>query len=252
MSSSIWMECAGESEIRRLELEPWRVVEAQHQVSTRKLVDSDDEQILLEQLIEGAKPARRTHGALHYLLFTPFRYPPLRYGSRFGTRAEPGIWYGSETLHTAFAEVAYYRLLFLEGTSAELGMVETSLTSFSVLLRAERGVDLTALPFSAYEAMLAAPDSYRATQSIGRAMRESGVEAARFTSARDLERGVNVAVFAPTAFGRRQPRRLQTWHCVATRWAVQVSRRDYFERGVHSFERAQFLVQGMLPAPALT
>jgi len=29
-------------------VEPWRVVEAQHQVSTRKLVDSDAEQQVLE------------------------------------------------------------------------------------------------------------------------------------------------------------------------------------------------------------
>ena len=44
MSSSIWTRCAGDSEIRPLRRSPWRVVEAQHQVSTRKLVDSLDEQ----------------------------------------------------------------------------------------------------------------------------------------------------------------------------------------------------------------
>ena len=43
MSSSIWMQCGGDSNLAGLEREPWRVVEAQHQVSTRKLVDSDDE-----------------------------------------------------------------------------------------------------------------------------------------------------------------------------------------------------------------
>ena len=96
MSSSIWTRCAGDSEIRALRLSPWRVVEAQHQVSTRKLVDSADEQILLEELIERVKPADRTGGRWHYLLATPFRYPPLRHGSRFGGRHEPGIWYGSE------------------------------------------------------------------------------------------------------------------------------------------------------------
>src|SRR5688500_4060934 len=97
MSSSIWTRCAGDSEIRALRLSPWRAVEAQHQVSTRKLVASAEEQALLEELIDRAKPPDPTRGALLYLLATPFRYPPLRHGSRFGTRHERGIWYGSET-----------------------------------------------------------------------------------------------------------------------------------------------------------
>jgi len=118
MSSSIWTRCAGDSEIRPLHNSPWRVVEAQHQVSTRKLVDSAEEQALLEDLIDRVKPPDATGGRLHYLLFTPFRYPPLAHGSRFGGRHERGIWYGSVERRSAFAEVAYYRLLFLEGTQA--------------------------------------------------------------------------------------------------------------------------------------
>jgi hypothetical protein len=89
--------------------------------STRKLVDSDDEQQVLEGLIDTAKPpwptGRRFVG-LHYLLATPFRHPPLRYGSRFGTRRERGIFYCAEEQATVLAEKAYYVLLFLEGTEA--------------------------------------------------------------------------------------------------------------------------------------
>src|SRR5690606_29208472 len=128
MSSSIWTQCAAGSELRPLRLEPWRVVEAQHRVSTRKLVDSAAEQAVLEELIEGSKPPIPADGRLHHLLATPFGYPRLRHGSRFRTRHERGIWYGSESRRTAFAEVAYYRLLFLEGTRAELGPVTTQLT----------------------------------------------------------------------------------------------------------------------------
>ena len=129
MSSSIWTQCAGDSELRPLRLSPWRAVEAQHQVSTRKLVDTLEEQQLLEELIDASKPPDATRGRLHYLLATPFRYPPLRHGSRFGTRQERGIWYGAETRRTLFAEVAYYRLIFLEGTRADLGAVVTQLTA---------------------------------------------------------------------------------------------------------------------------
>ena len=145
MSSSIWTRCAGDSELRALRLSPWRVVESQHQVSTRKLVDSADEQALLEQLIDGAKPPDLTGGRLHYLLFTPFRYPPLPHGSRFGRRHQRGIWYGSLERRTAFAEVAYYRLLFLEGTQASLGTITTPLTAFRASLRTTHGVSLDAL-----------------------------------------------------------------------------------------------------------
>jgi len=85
MSSSIWTRCAGDSELKPLRLQPWRAVEAQHQLSTRKLVDSAEEQTLLEELIDGAKPPETFGGKFHYLLSTPFRYPPLPHGSRFGT-----------------------------------------------------------------------------------------------------------------------------------------------------------------------
>ena len=250
MSSIIWTRCAGDSELRALRLEPWRAVESQHQVSTRRLVDSDAEQRVLEDLIEGAKPPDRTRGRLHYLLATPFRYPPLPHGSRFGRRTDPGIWYGSESLRTVFAEVAYYRLVFLEGTGADLGAVETELTVFRAQVRTERGIDLAAPPFSAHEAVLASRVSYAGTQALGEAMRGAGVEAFRYTSARDAAGGVNVGVLWPGAFGRRQPRSFENWHCTATRQRVEVASRGYFCRTVHAYAREAFLVEGRLPAPA--
>ncbi len=251
MSSSIWMECAGDSRIRELWLEPWRVIESQHQIATRKLVDSDAEQRLLEELIEAAKPPARAHAQLHYLLFTPFRYPPLRHGSRFGTRMEPGIWYGAESQRTAFAEVAYYRLLFLAGSRAELGLVETELSAFTVVVSTMRGVDLRDAPFSSYEGILASPTSYAETQALGRSLRAAEVAAFRYRSARDVHGGSNVGVLVPAAFGTRQPRQLETWHCAATHFGVELTRRDYFDRAVHSFPRQEFLVGDSLPAPAL-
>lgn len=249
MSSSIWTRCEGDSEIRELRLDAWRAVEAQHQVATRKLVDTDAEQQLLEQLIDTSKPPQPPARRLHYLLATPFRYPPLQHGTRFGRRAEASLFYGSETLPAAFAEVAYYRLLFLEGSSAELGVVETELTAFSVAVRTSRGIDLTVAPFAAHKSWIAAPGSYAASQPLGAAMRAAHVEAFRYDSAR-ADRGVNVGVFSPAAFARTRPGQLQTWHCVATRLRVELRNRDYFARTIHAFERALFLVEGHLPAPA--
>lgn len=261
MSSDIWTRCGGSSEIGPLASDPWRVVEAQHQIATRKLVGSDAEQALLEEVLERYKPPLVAGAPLHYLLFTPFRYPPLPHGSRFGTRRDPGIWYGADALHTAFAEVAYYRLLFLDGTDAELGPLAADLTAYHVPLRTRRGVDLTATPFTRFRSALASKTSYAATQPLGAAMRDAGVEAFRYHSARDSAGsdgaggdsagGVNVGVISPRAFGSRRPRGLQTWRSVSTPAVVEFVRRDYFERGAFGFLRAAFLVDGVLPRPAV-
>jgi hypothetical protein len=202
-------------------------------------------------VLERYKPPLPSAEPLHYLLFTPFRYPPLRHGSRFGSRRERGIWYGAESLRSAFGEIAYYRLLFLEGTRADLGLVETDLTVFRARVRTRRGIDLTRPPFRRRRAELVSKTSYAATQSLGAAMREAGVEALRYESARDVEGGLNVGVFTPKAFVSRKPRSFQTWRCVAQRDLVEVSKRDYSKRTLHRFPREEFLVRGSLPHPAI-
>ncbi len=251
MSSSIWTACAGASRLRPLRLSPWRAVEAQHLVSTRKLVDSVEEQAVLEELIEASKPPQRAADHQHVLLSTPFRYPPLAHGSRFGGRFEPGLWYGSEDQRALFAEVAYYRLLFLEGTAADLGTVTTWHTAFTVRLSTGRGVDLVESPFAAHRDAIASPTSYMRSQALGRAMREDGVEAFRYPSARDRQGGVNIGVFTPSVFGAARPRRLQTWHATSTRAAVELVRHDYTGAATFIFRRDEFVVDGRLPSPAI-
>ena len=252
MSPSIWTRCAGTAEIAALHARPWRVVEAQHLVATRKLVDSDAEHALLEELIERGKPPLPpgpAFGGLHYLLATPFRYPPLRHGSRFGSRFERGIWYGAVARRTAFAEAAYYRLLFLEGTAAPLAPLLLDLSLFQAAVATPRGVDLTAGPFAAERAAIASPSDYGPTQRLGTEMRAAGVAAFRYPSARD-PRGVGVGVLTPAAFVRPHPSSPQTWYCVATREAVEVSKKDVFRRTTYRFARARFEVGGQLPSPA--
>lgn len=253
MSSSIWTQCGGATNCRRLESSPWRVVEAQHVISTRKLTDSDAEQDVLERLIERSKPPLgEDTRELHFLLFTPFRYPPLRNGSRFGTRIERGIWYGAETLRTCFAEAAFYRMVFLEGTAAELAPLFVELTAFRAGVRSERGVDLVAPPFDAHIGRISSPTCYDHSQRLGRAMRDDGVQVARYRSARDRMGGASLAVLSPAAFGRKNPWGFQTWICVAGRDAVELSKRDHSKRARASlrFPRSDFEVEGILPSPA--
>ena len=249
MSCDIWTGCAGGSRIRPLRLDVWRFVEAQHQVSTRKLVDTLAEQAVLEDLIEAAKPPDRTQGRLHYLLATPFRYPPLRHGSRFGGRFDGFRAVPDARVEAAAAEVAYYRFVFLEGSRADLGTLAVDLTAFTTAVRTARGLDLTVPPFAAHRARIASPTDYRETQALGGRMREAGVEAFRYPSAR-LREGINVGVLSPAAFRGTRPRALTTWHCLTTPARVELVRRDYFESAHLVFERGDFLVDGQLPAAA--
>ena len=253
MSSSTWTPSALASELAPFEAEAIRVVEGQHVVGTRALVDSAEEHELLEELIEGAKPPlprEPSFRGLHYLLAASFRYPPLRHGSRFGTRAERGIWYGSASLRTAFAELAYYRFVFLAGTHAELGPLTVELTSFRVTLRAKRGLDLCGAAFEGERAWISSPSDYARSQALGRAMREAGVQAFVFLSARDRSGGANLAAFTPEAFAGKRPRRLETWHCVLTPERVEMLRKDFFKSDAFAFGRDEFLVEGRLPSPA--
>jgi RES domain-containing protein len=255
MSSSIWTRCGGSSNRRRLEAKPWRIVEAQHSSSTWKLVDSQAEHDVLEELIEGSKPrllpAPEFEG-LHWLLFTPFRYPPREHGSRFGRRDERAIWYGSDALRTALAEDAYYRLVFFAGTAAKLAPHRVARSAFQAAVRTDAGIDLSAAPFAAHAAQLTSPSDYSATQRLGSAMRKDGVEAFRFTSARDPGQGTNVALFSPRAFAAKAPLGVsQTWHCTVTT-SGDVAFDHEAMGGVERvfFRRADFLVDGALLAPA--
>jgi hypothetical protein len=253
MSPSIWTECAGDSEIRPLSVTARRAVEAQHVVSTARLVDTLEEQAALERMLERVKPApldALPARALHYLLAAPFRYPPLRHGSRFSTRSERSVLYGSVALNTCLREVAYYRFLFLEGTTAALERIAVDLTIFRFRARTRRGIDLTRGRFAAIRSRIAAPDRYDETQQLGRDLRAASVQIARYPSARDPAQGTNVAVFSPSALQSSVPEDPETWHCITTRLAVELLRRDPLERRRARFERNSFLVNGALPHPA--
>ena len=209
---------------------------------------------MLEELIERGKPPLPREPAfagLHYLLATPFRYPPLPHGSRFGTRFERGIWYGAVARRTAFAEAAYYRLLFLEGTAAPLAPLLVDLSLLQARIDARRGVDLSAGAFRAHRATIASPTEYGPTQGCGRDLRAAGVEAFRYPAARDVRGGIGVGVLSPVAFARREPSQPQTWYCVATTEAVEVTKKDVFHRRSYRFPRSDFEVGGRLPAPAV-
>jgi len=251
MSRDIWTRCAGPSRVAPLAVAAWRVVEAQHVVSTRRLVDTLEEQRLLEEIVDGVKPpapaGAEFHG-LHYLLFTPFRHPPLRHGSRFGSPAERSLWYGAKRLETSLAEKAYYQFVFAAGTTAVLENLSCTWSAFQASLQAERGVDLTAPAFADFRAQISSPSSYAATQPLGAAMRAAGVEGFLFTSARCPLRGTAVGLFSP-AFASRNPRPPQTWRCGLVGDRCEILRLNTAGNTVLVFRRSDFEVGGVLPQP---
>src|SRR5690606_8663914 len=116
----IWQACNGPDHIRPIDGKLYRLVESQEQIATLGYVDTLDEQALLEQMLDQAKPVSQADcEPLHYLLKTPFRYPPLKWGSRFGRVHERSLFYGGKNIGAVLAESAFYRFVFwhsMDGT----------------------------------------------------------------------------------------------------------------------------------------
>jgi hypothetical protein len=225
MSLPIWTPAALSSEALPVSGRYWRLVEAQHHVSTLKLVDSLEEQALLEQLLEESKPALPPECAgLDYLLATPFRYGAVYpHGSRFRRAGRTlGVFYASERVETALAEMAFYRLLFfadspetpLPGNAAEY-------TAFAASIAADHAVDLTRPPLDRDRHAWSNPTDYGACQSLADTARAGGIEAIIYRSVRDPREGKNLALLTAHGFAAREPVERQTWRIRLSTTGVQ-------------------------------
>ena len=227
----------------------WRVVESQAEIATLELVDTLEEQATLEVLLEKSKPPLVDNDqTLDYLLTTPFRYPPLKWGSRFGQKHEPSLFYGSENIKTALAETAYYRILFWNGMeiAPPSGRLKTQHTIFSVKYKCAEGLCLNRSPFKEYKDLLQHPHDYSAPQWLGGVMRKLGIDGFEFTSARCPDGGLNIAFFTPDAFASKRPEEKQNWICETTALHVMFSGLG----ALIKFGVEDFMVDGVLPFPA--
>lgn len=210
----MWTSTELASEQRRYAGTVWRLVEAQHRISTNRLAASRAEQEQLELLAEAVKPQLPASASrLDYLLASPFRYGHTQ-PSRFRKAHErPGIFYASESETTAIAESAYWRLRFFARSPGFAPPSTTSEhSSFRVRLACDRTLDLTAHPFAAEQARWTDPLDYSACQELAAQARLAETQAIRTLSARDRDRGCNLVVLSPTAFAERAPRHGKTWH----------------------------------------
>jgi RES domain len=236
MSSRTWTPPAVASEASRHAGDAWRAVEAQHVVSTMALVDTLDEQSLLEDLLEASKPARpEAAPELHYLLVTPYRYRPPRGGSRFRGETDPGVFYAADAIRTACAELGYWRWRHLADSPALDAMPARVQTVFRVTLRAP-AVDLRQPPFEADRILWTDADDYSACQTFARVAREARIGILRYESVRDPERGGCVAVLDPAAFAQPKPLELQSWTLSVSRERVVWHRSPAVGGGAFEFE----------------
>ncbi|WP_371194936.1 RES family NAD+ phosphorylase [Glaciecola sp. SC05] len=227
----------------------WRIVETQEIAATRAVTASAQAQSRLEELLDQTKPMVPLDCVgLDYRLFTPFRYPPLDYGSRFGSAIERGIFYGSTSLETAFAEASVYLWLFQAGM-ADLGplkQMHAQRTAFQFALLTEQGAMLTELVTKDELKTLCAADSWQASQQKGTQFREQGLAYLIYPSAR-FEQGNNVAVFKPSAFASRVP-------IASMQWRLQMNNEYcWFSNGKTAYEywHKDFSTDGIIPHPCL-
>ncbi|MCE2570508.1 RES family NAD+ phosphorylase [Motilimonas eburnea] len=249
----LWQACQGEKAITPVDGVLYRLVESQEQIATLSLVDNLDEQAILEDLLEQAKPDYPSqdlaHGDLHYLLKTPFRYPPLQWGSRFGQTHEPSIFYGGASEQATLIESAYYRFVFWYAMDAPpiKAKMRTEHTLFTVGYQTDKGIKLHQAPFDGHSDLVN-PTDYRICQQLGSAMREAGVIAFEYQSARGKTGDICVGLFEPQALVQRQP--LATFGILCEIDADTVAFKLLHQNQVVRFSINDFLINGELPFPA--
>jgi len=213
VSFTTWTPPAVSSEAFAWEGHAWRMVESQHLAATMKLVDSREEQDLLEALLESSKPMPPAETAgLDYLLATPFRYDPRRGGSRSRGVTDPGVFYGAESVRTAGAELGYGRWKFLRDAVDLERLEPVAHTAFRVAV-ATPVLALQRPPFDRDSARWQHPSDYAATQQLARAAREAKLGGIFYRSVRDPTRSWCLALLTPSGFAQPRPQgERQTWY----------------------------------------
>lgn len=231
-----------------------RITDQQGESGTADLVDGLLEQARLEQLIDTVKPPipcdwpdaeQGQPMPSHTLLLTPFRYPPLESGSRFGRLHQRHLFYGARSVETALAERAFHALRMLEASPLPPGArIQRLQSAFSVTITTPRGLALHTHLSPEILSAITNPCSYAASQRCGDAMRERGIQAFEVPSARSPQTAPVVGVLTPYAFSST-PFDFQDWTLEIN--AEGVTAVSFGGNLTGAFTREQFLVNGQWP-----
>ena len=227
-----------------------RLVEQQGAQATRRTTDSLDEQAWLEDFLEASKPelpSAEECPLRHRLLLTPFRYQK-RHGSRFATRWERGMFYGSRSRFGCLLEGAYYELVFQNGPENPFPRSSAMRKAlFHVQMCTARALKLQEQGGRELQAKWRDPINSNFCQETGRQMRKAGIKAFEYHSARSIEDVIQVGaisccVFTSTPFDQVE--------VVVEANENEVAICCLDDNTVHHFQRQQFEVNGVLPQPA--
>jgi len=200
-----------------VEINTWvyRIVESDLEVATSSITTTLAEQSRLEELLDEIKPISAP-SKKHYLLTTPFRYPPLKYGSRYGTINMKSYFYASKEPITCLYECAYYRFLFLNDIEIPFGEpIQTNHLLFSCSISAKKTLELTHKRFQPIKKRITRSQDYSMTQKIGNWAVENNFEVIKFPSARH-ETGINYAVTSINNIKSNQPKIIERLPCTST------------------------------------
>ena len=223
MTGAAWTPAWFYDGVATLSMRAWRGVEAQHIVSTMRLVDTFEEQDVLEGLLEQSKPPMPPmRQPKYYLLSTPYRYRPA-HPSRFRRAGTRGLWYGAEELYAACAEVAYWRHRFIIDSAA---LAKTELLTEHTFFQAQvtgSAIDLRHPPWSAARAAWTHSSDYSQSHAVAEAARDRAVQWICYESVRApghrCAAVLDVEALEMVDNGTTQ----QTWHCKATRESVMMA-----------------------------
>lgn len=201
----------------------WRGVETQYIAACIKLVDTFEEQDLLEQMLEVSKPpVPPVSEQKHYLLLSPFRYFPA-HSSRFRPAQQSGLWYGSSTLEGSCSEIAYWRMKFIKDSAGLVasGEIITEHTFYQSNVQG-RVINLMAAPWVDFSHIWKHTSDYSGTHKLAELAQKEGIDWIQYESVRRPSCSL-AAVLKPDAL-HMEPAALeksrQEWTCKATRDTV--------------------------------
>lgn len=155
----------------------------------RRLVDDQTD-------LEILKSALSSQDDLSSVFDVPSRYP-----SRFRDWFDPGILYAALKLHTAMAETGYHRFRFLIDSPELSELAPAPLVETKVLVTGK--ILSTAQAFFDNERPgLEHSSDYHLSQRLGRRSREAGLDAIRYRSIREADRGACLAVLTKSSVKR--------------------------------------------------
>lgn len=215
--------------------------------SLSRLTDSEDQKkILKRKLFPEEFNSNDNFNDLENFLLEPFKLPPLKYGSRFGSENEKGIFYASCDIITALYESVYYLFVFIKDSNMPLKPYFVTYNSFSVGLKTSNNLDLTVSEWKNLKYKISDPSSWQYSQDIGKKAREADFDSISYYSSRK-DSGVNIAVLKDGVFLNKKPQDFIYWEGYINN--------DYitFQSSpsqVRVFKKSDFMIEGNFPLPS--